>query len=44
MVTPDGWLYDKEAILQYVLDKKEEYRRQLKAYETQNSRDGGNRT
>ena len=35
VITPDGWLYDKEVILKYILEKKAEYQRKLKAYEAQ---------
>uniref|UniRef100_A0A0K8TR47 Nitric oxide synthase-interacting protein homolog n=1 Tax=Tabanus bromius TaxID=304241 RepID=A0A0K8TR47_TABBR len=33
VVTKDGYLFDKEAILQYILTKKNEYNRKLKEYE-----------
>ena len=39
VVTRDGWLYDKEAILKYILEKKEDYRRKQKAFEAQTSRE-----
>ena len=39
VVTPEGWLYDKEVILQYILDKKAEYQKQLRAYEAQGNRE-----
>jgi nitric oxide synthase-interacting protein len=39
VVTADGWLYDKEAVIKYILDKKSDYRRKLKAYEAQSSRE-----
>lgn len=35
VVTKDGYLFDKEAILEYVLTKKREYARKLKEYEKQ---------
>lgn len=35
VVTPDGVLYDKAAILEYVLAKREEYTRKTKEYERQ---------
>ncbi|XP_075772918.1 nitric oxide synthase-interacting protein isoform X2 [Pelodiscus sinensis] len=35
MVTPDGYLYEKEAILEYILHQKREIARQMKAYEKQ---------
>ncbi|XP_012230908.1 nitric oxide synthase-interacting protein homolog [Linepithema humile] len=35
VVTKDGYLFDKEAILEYVLTKKKEYTRKLKEYEKQ---------
>lgn len=38
-MTSDGWIYDKEAVLKYILDKKEEYRKQLKVYESQTSQE-----
>lgn len=31
----DGYLYDKEAIFEYVISKKNEYNRALKVYEKQ---------
>ncbi|XP_037933907.1 nitric oxide synthase-interacting protein homolog [Teleopsis dalmanni] len=33
VVTKDGYLFDKEAILQYIITKKNEYNRKLKEYE-----------
>ncbi|XP_023604527.1 nitric oxide synthase-interacting protein isoform X2 [Myotis lucifugus] len=33
--TPDGYLYEREAILEYILHQKKEIARQLKAYEKQ---------
>ena len=38
-MTKDGWLYDKEAILKYIIEKKEDYRRKQKAYEAQTNRE-----
>ncbi|XP_053218516.1 nitric oxide synthase-interacting protein [Podarcis raffonei] len=35
VVTPDGYLYEKEAILEYILHQKKEIARQMKAYEKQ---------
>ncbi|XP_028929109.1 nitric oxide synthase-interacting protein [Ornithorhynchus anatinus] len=35
VVTPDGFLYEKEAILEYILHQKREIARQMKAYEKQ---------
>ncbi|KAK6191552.1 hypothetical protein SNE40_003211 [Patella caerulea] len=35
VVTADGYLYDKEAILEYIIHKKREIARQLKAFEKQ---------
>ncbi|XP_044300639.1 nitric oxide synthase-interacting protein-like [Varanus komodoensis] len=35
VVTPDGFLYEKEAILEYILHQKKEIARQMKAYEKQ---------
>ncbi|KAJ9598438.1 hypothetical protein L9F63_010882 [Diploptera punctata] len=35
VVTPDGILFDKEAILEYIITKKHEYCRKLKEYEKQ---------
>ncbi|KAH1180625.1 hypothetical protein KIL84_001559 [Mauremys mutica] len=32
---PDGYLYEKEAILEYILHQKKEIARQMKAYEKQ---------
>ena len=39
VVTKEGWLYDKEVILKYMLDKKTEYARKLKEYERQKNED-----
>lgn len=35
VVTPDGFLYEREAILEYILHQKKEIARQMKAYEKQ---------
>ncbi|XP_025051833.1 nitric oxide synthase-interacting protein [Alligator sinensis] len=35
VVTPDGYLYEKEVILEYILHQKKEIARQIKAYEKQ---------
>ncbi|XP_071874521.1 nitric oxide synthase-interacting protein homolog [Bombus fervidus] len=35
VITKDGYLFDKEAILEYVLTKKKEYARKLKEYQKQ---------
>lgn len=35
----DGFLYDKEAILEYIIKKKNEYSRKLKEYEKQKKKD-----
>ncbi|XP_072463410.1 nitric oxide synthase-interacting protein isoform X2 [Notamacropus eugenii] len=35
VVTPDGFLYEREAILEYILHQKREIARQTKAYEKQ---------
>ncbi|XP_028717702.1 nitric oxide synthase-interacting protein isoform X2 [Peromyscus maniculatus bairdii] len=35
VVTPDGYLYEREAILEYILHQKKEIARQVKAYEKQ---------
>ncbi|KAL0279996.1 UNVERIFIED_CONTAM: hypothetical protein PYX00_001427 [Menopon gallinae] len=39
VITPDGYLYDKEAILEYFIKKKNEYNRKLKDYEKQKKKD-----
>lgn len=39
VVTKEGWLYDKEAILKYMIEKKQEYARKLKEYEKQKTDD-----
>lgn len=39
VVTPDGILFDKEAILEYLIHKKQDALRQLKQWEKQNKRD-----
>ncbi|KAK2164014.1 hypothetical protein LSH36_70g02046 [Paralvinella palmiformis] len=38
VITPDGYLFDKEAILEYIIHKKREMARQLKEYERQKNR------
>nr|XP_044990365.1 nitric oxide synthase-interacting protein isoform X2 [Jaculus jaculus] len=35
VVTPDGYLYEREAILEYILHQKKEIARQMKAHEKQ---------
>ncbi|XP_008573622.1 PREDICTED: nitric oxide synthase-interacting protein isoform X1 [Galeopterus variegatus] len=35
VITPDGYLYEREAILEYILHQKKEIARQMKAYEKQ---------
>ncbi|KOC63020.1 Nitric oxide synthase-interacting protein like protein [Habropoda laboriosa] len=35
VITKDGYLFDKEAILEYVLTKKKEYARKMREYEKQ---------
>lgn len=32
VITKDGYLFDKEAILQFIITKKNEYNRAMKAY------------
>jgi len=39
VVTKEGWLYDKETILKYMIQKKQEYARKLKEYERQKTDD-----
>ncbi len=39
VVTKEGWLYDKEVILKYMIEKKQEYARKLKEYERQKTED-----
>lgn len=39
----DGYLFDKEAILEYVLTKKKEYTRKLKEYEKQKQQEQVNK-
>lgn len=39
VVTPQGYLYDKEAILEYVIHKKKEIAKQLKEYERQKKKE-----
>lgn len=38
VMTKDGYLFDKESILEYILTKKREYARKLKEYEKQKQR------
>lgn len=35
VITPDGYIYEKEAILEYIVAKKAEYAKKLKEYEKQ---------
>ncbi|OWR44846.1 nitric oxide synthase-interacting protein homolog [Danaus plexippus] len=39
VVTKEGYLFDKEAILEYIISKKNEYTRKLKQYEKQMKRE-----
>jgi nitric oxide synthase-interacting protein len=39
VVTKDGYLFDKEAILEYIVAKKAEYARKMKEYERQKNSD-----
>ncbi|KAL6255212.1 hypothetical protein P5V15_013550 [Pogonomyrmex californicus] len=39
VITKDGYLFDKEAILEYILTKKREYARKLKEYEKQKQKE-----
>nr|CAG4646362.1 EOG090X08E0 [Macrothrix elegans] len=39
VISPDGYLFDKEAILEYYIAKKKEITRQLKEYEKQTKRE-----
>jgi len=39
LVSPQGFLFDKEALLKYMIGKKQEYARKLKEYERQKDRD-----
>ncbi|KAA0188030.1 Nitric oxide synthase-interacting protein [Fasciolopsis buskii] len=38
VVTPEGFLYDRAAILEYIVNQKAEYQRKLKLYEKQKAR------
>ena len=35
VITPEGYLYDKEAILEYILSQKQDYSKKLREYEKQ---------
>jgi len=35
VITPQGWIFDKEAILKFILEKKKTYEKQLAEYEKQ---------
>lgn len=35
VITPQGWLFDKEAIITFILEKKKEYEKKMKKYEKQ---------
>ena len=39
VVTPEGILFEKEAVLEYVLAKKAEIRKKIKQFEKQNKRE-----
>ncbi|KAK0180656.1 hypothetical protein PV327_003019 [Microctonus hyperodae] len=39
VITPEGYLFDKEAILEYILTKKREYARKMREYEAQKRKD-----
>ncbi|XP_035226706.1 nitric oxide synthase-interacting protein-like [Stegodyphus dumicola] len=39
VVTPDGYLYDKEAILEYIIHQKKEIARRMKEYEKQQKKE-----
>ena len=39
VITKDGYLFDKEAILQYIITKKGEYNRKMKEFEKQKKSD-----
>jgi nitric oxide synthase-interacting protein len=39
VITKDGFLFDKEAILQYIITKKGEYSRKMKQFEKQKQSD-----
>lgn len=39
VITPDGYLYDKEAILEYIIHQKKEIVKRMKEYEKQQKRD-----
>lgn len=39
VITKDGYLFDKEAILQYIITKKNEYNRKMKEFERQKDSD-----
>ncbi len=39
VVTPEGWLFDKEAVIKYILEKKAEYQKKLVAFEAQRDRE-----
>ena len=35
VITPEGYLYDKEAILEYIVSQKQEYSKRLREYQKQ---------
>lgn len=39
VITPDGYLYDKEAIIEYILTKKKEFRSKMKQYEKEKKKE-----
>jgi nitric oxide synthase-interacting protein len=39
MITPEGYLYDKESVLEYIITKKNEVSRRLKEYEKEKKRE-----
>ena len=38
--SPEGFLYDKEAVLEYIIHQKREIARQLKEYSKQKAKEG----
>jgi len=41
VITPEGYLYDKEAILEYILSQKQDYSKKLREYEKQKQKQDG---
>jgi nitric oxide synthase-interacting protein len=39
VISPDGWIFDKESILKFILEKKNTYNKKMKEYERQKKKE-----